>query len=61
MENINKQFEQLYTLLELTDFQADLIKKLQNDVNTALRQPLVSGSLPFDGVSEGVSEGVKRQ
>jgi hypothetical protein len=45
MENINKQFEQLYTLLELTDFQADLIKKLQNDVNTALRQPPVIGQL----------------
>jgi hypothetical protein len=45
MEKINKQFEQLFILLELTDFQTDLILKLQKDVNEALHQPPVIGQL----------------
>ena len=32
--------------MDLTDDQAAMIKKLERDVGAALRQPLVSGSLP---------------
>lgn len=43
MENIKEQFARLYTELDLTDDQAAMIKKLQRDVDAALRQPPVSG------------------
>ena len=58
MENINEQFKRLFCELDLTDDQASMIKKLQRDVDAALRQPPVSGSLPFDGVNEGVNDGI---
>ena len=45
MENIKEQFARLYMELDLTDDQAAMIKKLQRDVDAALRQPLVSGEL----------------
>lgn len=48
MENINEQFKRLFCELDLTDDQATMIKKLQRDVDAALRQPPVSGSLPTD-------------
>ncbi len=46
MENINEQFKRLFCELDLTDDQAAMIKKLQKDVDAALHQPPVSGSLP---------------
>lgn len=58
MENIKEQFTRLYMELDLTDDQAAMINKLQRDVDAALRQPPVSGSLPFNGVSDGVNYGV---
>lgn len=45
MENINEQFKRLFCELDLTDDQAAMIKKLQRDVNAALRQPLVISSV----------------
>jgi len=45
MENIKEQFASLYMELDLTDDQAAMINKLQRDVDAALRQPPVSGSL----------------
>jgi hypothetical protein len=42
MENINEQFKRLFCELDLTDDQAAMIKKLQRDVDVALRQPPVS-------------------
>jgi hypothetical protein len=45
MENIKQQFARLYMELDLTDDQAAMIKKLQRDVDAALRQPpVVAGS-----------------
>ena len=44
MENIKEQFARLFMELDLTDDQAAMIKKLQRDVDAALRQPPVSGS-----------------
>lgn len=41
MENINEQFKRLFCELDLTDDQAAMIKKLQRDVDAALRQPPV--------------------
>jgi hypothetical protein len=41
MENINEQFKRLFCELDLTDDQAAMIKKLQRDVDVALRQPPV--------------------
>lgn len=41
MENIKEQFARLYMELDLTDDQAAMIKKLQRDVDAALRQPPV--------------------
>jgi erythromycin esterase-like protein len=41
MENINEQFKRLFFELDLTDDQAAMIKKLQRDVDAALRQPHV--------------------
>jgi hypothetical protein len=43
MENINEQFKRLFFELDLTDDQAAMIKKLQRDVDAALRQPHVVG------------------
>jgi len=43
MENINEQFKRLFYELDLTDDQAAMIKKLQMDVDAALRQLPVSG------------------
>lgn len=43
MENINEQFKRLFYELDLTDDQAAMIKKLQMDVDAALRQLHVSG------------------
>lgn len=45
MENIKEQFARLYMELDLTDDQASMIKKLQRDVDAALRQPPVMRSL----------------
>lgn len=45
MENIKEQFARLYMELDLTDDQAAMIKKLQRDVDAALRQPHVMGSV----------------
>jgi hypothetical protein len=45
MENIKEQFARLYMELDLTDDQAAMIKKLQRDVDAALRQPPVIGSV----------------
>ena len=45
MENINEQFKRLFCELDLTDDQAAMIKKLQRDVNAALSQPPVIGSV----------------
>jgi hypothetical protein len=45
MENINEQFKRLFCELDLTDDQAAMIRKLQRDVDAALRQPLVIGSV----------------
>lgn len=42
MGNIKEQFARLYMELDLTDDQASMIKKLQRDVDAALRQPPVS-------------------
>lgn len=44
MENIKEQFARLYMELYLTDDQAAMIKKLQRDVEAALRQQPVSSS-----------------
>jgi hypothetical protein len=43
MENIKEQFARLYMELDLTDDQAAMIRKLQRDVDAALRQPPVVG------------------
>lgn len=56
MENINEQFKRLFCELDLTDDQAAMIKKLQRDVNAALHQPPVSGSLPTDKEIEKQAE-----
>ena len=48
MENIKEQFKRLFYELDLTDDQAAMIKKLQRDVDAALRQPPVSGSLQIN-------------
>lgn len=45
MENIKEQFARLYMELDLTDDQASMIKKLQRDVDAALRQPPVMRSV----------------
>lgn len=45
MENIKQQFARLYMELDLTDDQAAMIKKLQRDVDAALRQTPVIGSV----------------
>jgi hypothetical protein len=44
MENIKEQFARLYMELDLTDDQAAMIKKLQRDVDAALRQPPISAN-----------------
>jgi hypothetical protein len=44
MENIKEQFARLYAELDLTDDQFAMLRKLQRDVEAALRQPLVSRS-----------------
>ena len=48
MENIKEQFARLYMELDLTDDQAAMIKKLQRDVDAALRQPPVIKSVCGD-------------
>lgn len=54
MENINEQFKRLFCELDLTDDQAAMIKKLQKDVDAALRQPLVIESVCSCSKGKGI-------
>jgi hypothetical protein len=55
MENIKEQFARLYMELDLTDDQAAMIKKLQRDVDAALRQPM------FLSMEEILRDAARRQ
>ncbi len=46
MENIKEKFARLYAELDLTDDQFSMLRKLQRDVEEALRQLPVSSSVP---------------